>query len=441
MFGKEKLHNDRLIREKDQSIIALMDQMTRIIVDIKQITTISMEAAGKMHKTSKDQSHAMGDLVNTIKEFNVGTEEIAQSIVKLSDTIGNISTKSEQVKGQMVQISESSKRGKVTMQTNDKNVEVVMNSIGDLSESMVEVGSTAAEIGKIIQVIETIASQTNLLALNASIEAARAGEHGRGFAVVAQEIRKLAEEVSNATTGIEQLILKVDNVVDKAMDHTKNSKNQMAEVQNSAKETDEVFVQLIQFMDTMQLTLSNMIDDIQSVNDFTQDIAGITEEQLSSSQEILATSQMVDDMARETLENSEAVEKNSKRLFDESNEAAGHMIVQMKSIAGSSGAFGFFFYRHNLEGVFEYVTESVKQVLGYSPEEFMTNFERYLTENPMNLEGLKHTELSMAGIQQPKYKLELIKKDKTNCVAELTEFPVFNTKGEVVAIEGLVQVI
>ena len=51
--------------------------------------------------------------------------------------------------------------------------------------SMEQLGGQTEAIGRILEVIHSIAQQTNLLALNAAIEAARAGESGRGVAVVA----------------------------------------------------------------------------------------------------------------------------------------------------------------------------------------------------------------------------------------------------------------
>ena len=69
----------------------------------------------------------------------------------------------------------------------------------------------AAEVGDVVALIQSIAAQTNLLALNATIEAARAGSAGRGFAVVAAEVKELAGQTAQATSGITAQIGAIQN--------------------------------------------------------------------------------------------------------------------------------------------------------------------------------------------------------------------------------------
>lgn len=79
-------------------------------------------------------------------------------------------------------------------------------------------GDSSAEIGSVVQVINSIAEQTNLLALNATIEAARAGEAGRGFAVVAGEVKDLAQETAKATEDISRRITAIQSDTSAAVD-------------------------------------------------------------------------------------------------------------------------------------------------------------------------------------------------------------------------------
>jgi PAS domain S-box-containing protein len=97
----------------------------------------------------------------------------------------------------------------------------------------------------------------------------------------------------------------------------------------------------------------------------------------------------------------------------------------------------YVFYAHGPDGVFTYVSPSVKEVLGYSPEEFLTHYSQYLTDNPINQEVVEHTNLSLQGLQQPPYEAEIFHRDGGRHTLEVLEFPVLDAEGRVIAVEGL----
>lgn len=429
------------LKQKDDRIKQLLDQMTEILVEINQIVSSNKQSTEQLDVTGRKQSTAVEDLIRVIREFTKGTEEITSSVMNLSDNISNTLEKGEAVTNKTDHMVNISQKGKQSMKNTEGSVMEVINSVTELSNTMVNVGQSTTEIKTIIGVIDNIANQTNLLALNASIEAARAGEHGRGFSVVAQEIRKLAEEVSDSTKNIESLILDVEQTVHQASVQTEKNKESINNVNKSVKDTDQVFEEILNSIAGVQQELNTMVEEVKSVYDYTHNIAAITEQQLAGTEEIQASTEELGTMASDTLNNSQIVSNNALNLLTKSHASTEHMVEQMQHIASTGGEYGYFFYRHNPEAVFEYVTPSVKDVLGYTESEFMSNIEIYLTDNPINEQALAYTELSIQGIQQPKYKLELIKKDGTRCIAEVTEFPLFNENDEVIAVQGLVKVI
>ncbi|MBN1546717.1 MAG: PAS domain S-box protein [Syntrophaceae bacterium] len=97
----------------------------------------------------------------------------------------------------------------------------------------------------------------------------------------------------------------------------------------------------------------------------------------------------------------------------------------------------YFFYVHDTEGIFTYASPSVHDMLGFTQEEFMTHYSTYLTDNPVNREAMGKTNLSLKGLRQQPYQVEI--KDKSGCPfwLEVSESPVFDSTGKVVAIEGI----
>ncbi|MET0013946.1 MAG: response regulator [Sedimenticola sp.] len=96
-----------------------------------------------------------------------------------------------------------------------------------------------------------------------------------------------------------------------------------------------------------------------------------------------------------------------------------------------------FFYAHDADGIFTYVSPSINNVLGWQPEEFLSHYSSSMTEHPVNRDAEKYTQLALQGIRQPAYEIQLYHKDGTICWLDVSEVPVFDREGKVVSVEGI----
>jgi PAS domain S-box-containing protein len=97
----------------------------------------------------------------------------------------------------------------------------------------------------------------------------------------------------------------------------------------------------------------------------------------------------------------------------------------------------YFFYTHDVDGVFTYMSPSIQNVLGYPPEEYLIHYNDTFTDNPINQVASEKSEASIQGDRQPTYEVEVRRKDNSICRLAVTESPIFNKAGEVVAVEGI----
>ncbi len=123
-----------------------------------------------------------------------------------------------------------------------------------------------------------------------------------------------------------------------------------------------------------------------------------------------------------------------KRAEDELRRSEGKYRRLIESLQDN-----FFLYSHNIEGVFTYISPSITNVLGYSPQEFLTHYSEYITDNPGNKEVVQHTNLSIKGIKQPPYNVEIYHKNCSIRTLRVQEVPVFGINGNVIAVEGIAE--
>jgi hypothetical protein len=144
-----------------------------------------------------------------LRDLFANFQTFGQSLTDVQSSLNLLAQDMKAGKERAVEAQGVSSDSRASIEGIARNLAVLAENSRNTAVQVGALDTRAQEISGIIQLIKEIADQTNLLALNAAIEAARAGEQGRGFAVVADEVRKLAERTTKATSEISGLVTQI----------------------------------------------------------------------------------------------------------------------------------------------------------------------------------------------------------------------------------------
>ena len=244
-----------------------------------QLRSFLAETAEGLRHGTTELDRASGGL-NTVatrmahgsREQFSRTDQVAAAIQEMSATSAEVARYAADASGAADAADDNARQGQRVMTETIDSMQALLQEIQRTADVVHRLEDDSLRIGKVLEVIQSIAEQTNLLALNAAIEAARAGEAGRGFAVVADEVRTLAKRTSVSTTEIQTIISSVQNGAEEA--------GRAIEAGKSRSDTS------MQQVTLAGDSLRQIAVAVESIRDMNRQIATAAEEQTSVSEDI-----------------------------------------------------------------------------------------------------------------------------------------------------------
>ena len=239
------------------------------------------------------------ELNASAQQTSTNANETAATMSQIAMAISQVASNVQDISVAAVSTNENASGGKEGAVRVNQQMEVISHSSVEVSKGINGLNKKSQEINQIVGLITNIAAQTNMLALNAAIEAGRAGEQGRGFAVVAEEVRKLAEQSSQAAAEIKQLIAAIQKESNQAVESMQESSKQVDAGIRIVDEVNQAFNKIINAVETLGQEIQEAASAVEQTNAGVQEVAANTEEQTAAMEEVSALADNLSSLAAE----------------------------------------------------------------------------------------------------------------------------------------------
>lgn len=293
----------------DDALGELAKAFNRMVEKLRGILNETTSISKQVGDTSRDINTKNQNLKEIIEQVTTSTTELATGASQISEDVADISMAIKDIEEMVVAYANSTRdmnarseqtiglieKGRNAVVRQNEGMQSNVAATAEVSSTISELAKQAAGITQITRTISDIAEQTNLLSLNASIEAARAGEHGLGFAVVATEVRNLAEESTQSTKEVFELVRTIEGGIHQAIQNIEANEEVVSAQTLLINETESVFSEIVESIQFIADQIVNfvkesdkMLDGAKKISSTMENISSITQQSAAGTEEVSA---------------------------------------------------------------------------------------------------------------------------------------------------------
>jgi twitching motility protein PilJ len=259
----------------------------RTLVEEVKSTAIHAESLAKESESSV-QKFSTSSLAQSD-----GIAQALEAVEQNTQSIAQVAKSAQDAAGMARRVAISAREGDVKMDRTVGSIKAIRSTVAATSKKMKQLAESSQEVSQIVAIISNISEKTNLLAFNASIEAARAGENGQGFRVVADEVRRLADRVTDATREIQLLVTNIQHETTEVLKAMELGTAEVVAGTKSVEETKE--------------TLKDLAELSQTIDNYLQTISSSTISQTQVSQKVNSIMENANEIAQSTATDTQTV--------------------------------------------------------------------------------------------------------------------------------------
>ncbi|MGR6857456.1 HAMP domain-containing methyl-accepting chemotaxis protein [Bacillus halotolerans] len=324
----EPLASKDELGDLNEALHKMVGNLRDIVGYSKEISTRVLSSSQVLTTATNETRTGSRHITETMNEMAEGSEQQAQDAVTIAESMNEFTESIDKAYNHGMTISDTSQNvlqlavnGNENMDTSVQQMKTIHHIVQEAVHKVRSLEQHSQDINKLVQVINGIAEQTNLLSLNAAIEAARAGESGKGFAVVAEEVRKLADGVSDSVQDITKIVGGTQQEINSVIQYLESSFTEVEKGTENLTDTGQAMQNIKQSVTYVADSIKEVTDGLKqltnqsiTINQSIENIASVSEESAAGIEETFSITEQSAHSMDQVLQNAEELERLAKEL-------------------------------------------------------------------------------------------------------------------------------